>query len=978
MNRCSIFLLFLSFILVYPLALAAMDWPDTRAVESVTRQRAAQILDDNVFDQWSVFASSNLSYPVLAFGTPVPVNSNDPAGDALRLLQSATGSRAQFDLLSVHTTGNLTRVMYRELYENLPVICGRADIVLNARGHVMRWSLRDYSDWPSASRHTLPLTLAAASVLRHLESGEWRIDDSFPAWFPDHDQHTLVPVYWVWFAGVEPHQRWQAIVSAVNGEILLEWSGIATDVISGTIRGAFWPEYDIDTVQIASHPFETLTINGSSFTTSAQGTFSAEAGATANLSTLLRGPYVEVANEDDAEPVELSLALNTPFAPFNWDWEQGDAADAELNLYHHTMLIHEWYKVLDPDFNALDYPLPAVCNVGQSYDNAYWNGYGTYYGSGATYHDFAMFSDVIYHEYTHGVTDGIYPNGMLPYIDQPGAMNEAWSDYFASTINDDPLMADYINGSPSFSFRDLESNMVFPQNWVGEVHGDSPFISAPLWTIRQELGAQIADSIAHFARYALSETFFDYLIAVLEADDDDGDLSNGTPHASLIYDAFGDHGIGPGNEPHFALENLTYHADGQGQSIGDGDRFIEQGETAELTFTLQNAAPLFPPPANNVSITITTGDPNVVVTNGSQFVALLPAGTGFDLTPVLLQMQSSAPDHWVVLSIDVSSDGGQFTFHQSIEFTLGTPHLLIVEDDPASDVEHYVRNTIREQDKIYELAALNTGGSLPAEFYPNYGMVFWLSGNASGTVLTAQDRDWLTAFAQAGNKVVLSGQNIVDALDGSEFAQSILQVSVLPDTIPSHAVTGTADPFTPDDWFLTTGTGGAANQHEQSAFVPNDPGAQVFYYGRSGSGPVAGVSFANGNGLLVGFGMEAISGMSGSASRAQFMDRLYTWAGELLGDIDEQPTMSVPLEYGISSAYPNPFNSSASLTYSIPQGASGELFIYDVLGRVANQQVLSSASGTVHWSPEAATGIYFAQITWPGGQSKAVKLLQIR
>lgn len=57
-----------------------------------------------------------------------------------------------------------------------------------------------------------------------------------------------------------------------------------------------------------------------------------------------------------------------------------------------------------------------------------------------------------------------------------------------------------------------------------------------------------ADSLTHYARYAL-ELFDDYFVGVLETDDVDGDLSNGTPNDVAIYGAFGRHGIGPGLAP---------------------------------------------------------------------------------------------------------------------------------------------------------------------------------------------------------------------------------------------------------------------------------------------------------------------------------------------------------------------------------------------------------------------------------------------
>lgn len=90
------------------------------------------------------------------------------------------------------------------------------------------------------------------------------------------------------------------------------------------------------------------------------------------------------------------------------------ATEPEFNLDHHTVFIHDWYKMIDPQNNALDYPTPAVANYESGYDNAFWNGWERTTARGLNYNNFAMYSDVIYHEYTHGATDGIYPDGTLP------------------------------------------------------------------------------------------------------------------------------------------------------------------------------------------------------------------------------------------------------------------------------------------------------------------------------------------------------------------------------------------------------------------------------------------------------------------------------------------------------------------------------------------------------------------------------------
>ncbi len=957
----------------------ATPWPAEVDVQDLTRAPSSYRLDQTPFSDWNVFWSTALTMPCLAYGPPVDAHTRN-AEALLTMVTNAAGTSATFDRASSTKVGRLTRYYFREMRDGLPVLAGRADLVLNSRGQLMRWSLRAHDRWRTKDSHYLDLTSAASALSATLPAAKWKANESrsYAAWFPDYETHSLKPVYWVRIEGPKLHQRWEGIVDATSGEVIMNWPGIQTDVLSGAMSGPFWQPYMQSDVQTGPHPFEMAVVNGDSVYADSAGAFSREAGTNATLSTTLQGSFVAVQNGAGASG-QLDTTLSAPYSPLNWNWTQNDATDAELNLYHHANVVHRWYKGLDPAFNGLDYPVPTIANYGDHYDNAFWGGHGMAFGGGFQYLNFGMFSDVIYHEYTHGVTGAIYAHVDLPYVGQSGAMNEAWSDYIACTMNGDPYVGEWIGGTFGSYFRSLLSTVVFPQDWQGEVHADSPFISAPLWTIRTQLGAEVADSLAHFARYGLATTFLDYMIAVLETDDDDGDLSNGTPHSHVIYDAFRAHGIGPGEDPVLAIHNLSYYANGQDGSQGDGDRFIEQGETAALMFHVANDAPLYPPPATNVQISVHTTDPYTTIQNGTQTVDTLRAGHSYVMAPVLLQMSATAPDHRTVIQIEVSANGGSATLHQEFEFSVGTPHVLIVMNDSTSDVERFVTSALRTSNRIYDSVEVVAGHALPASYLPERGVIVWLSGNAHGIILTPTDQSVIRSFLAGGNRIVLSGQDIVDSLGGTDFAHDVLQVQLNETSLRTVSVTAWRSPFTPNEWFLLSGGNGANNQIEETSFTPLDTNNVVARYGRTAAGQVAGVSFAQGKGLLFGFGIEAISGMaSGSTNLAGFFDNIFAWASDVM---DVEPIArhtGMPDAWSVGPVYPNPFNGAATISYSVLSPRGGDLKIFDLMGREVESRHLSAGSGTVEWKPQSASGVYFAQIRWSGGQTKPVKLMYLK
>jgi hypothetical protein len=242
-------------------------------------------------------------------------------------------------------------------------------------------------------------------------------------------------------------------------------------------------------------------------------------------------------NIDD---VELLAASSDP------DFTVGLYDTDEANVFHHMGVAHESIKGIDPAFTGVDHSMPAVVRVGSDYANAYFDGLGLNFGEGdgTSFRNLAQFADVVYHEYAHAVTHSIYPDDLLPYSGETGAMDEAWSDYFACTITGEPMIGEggLLFGSPWL--RNMDNDLVVPDDLELEVHNDGRIIGAGLWSLRVLLGKTLADHLIHFARFNLAGSFLDYYEDLLLTDDTDSNLQNGTPHMLDIAKAFGPHGIG--------------------------------------------------------------------------------------------------------------------------------------------------------------------------------------------------------------------------------------------------------------------------------------------------------------------------------------------------------------------------------------------------------------------------------------------------
>jgi Zn-dependent metalloprotease len=117
---------------------------------------------------------------------------------------------------------------------------------------------------------------------------------------------------------------------------------------------------------------------------------------------------------------------------------EGDApvaSDAANKAYEGLGMTRQFFKeVLNRDsLDNAGLELLGHVNFGVGFDNAFWDGTHLVFGngSGQVFKDLTGDVDVIGHELTHGVTQ--YTAG-LNYTDQPGALNESFSDVFGCCV----------------------------------------------------------------------------------------------------------------------------------------------------------------------------------------------------------------------------------------------------------------------------------------------------------------------------------------------------------------------------------------------------------------------------------------------------------------------------------------------------------------------------------------------------------------
>ncbi len=263
----------------------------------------------------------------------------------------------------------------------------------------------------------------------------------------------------------------------------------------------------------------------------------------------LIGPYVRVENDDGNEAFNANRSFI--YSPSNTHFD-------EVNVYYHADRFA--YNFIGFGYSGLPYQIPAFVHSGVNLDDAYFSPTDRelHFGDGNVFFkDLAKKDDVIYHEYTHAITDDI---GLAYNINgESAAMNEAYSDYFAATFTNDSIIGEWVtipepnlrilNTSASqwnyINYDNLYYNSITNTNSSSNKHYANGMIwSSALWDLRSALNNNnLTDElVCGGLEYANGDaTFLQGRAGIIQYDED---FYNGI-HVSTIESIFGARGIYP-------------------------------------------------------------------------------------------------------------------------------------------------------------------------------------------------------------------------------------------------------------------------------------------------------------------------------------------------------------------------------------------------------------------------------------------------
>ncbi|UCF49751.1 MAG: PKD domain-containing protein, partial [Thermoplasmatales archaeon] len=348
--------------------------------------------------------------------------------------------------------------------------------------------------------------------------------------------------------GASNPEKYLFVTDAENGEILYYENLIINVDVTGNVQGMVTQDKASDNCeeeQADNLMWARVGIGGNFAYADKYGNFTIPNEGTSQVAvqSALRGKWFRVYNQ--AGPDTVLYETVTPPGPANFmhnELNDDEYKRAEVNGYIQSNIVRDFTIKYNPDYPGLDQnEFPVNVNIDSSC-NAYYDYQSiNFFRAGGGCPNTA-YSTIVHHEYGHHLV-AMAGSGQ-------GQYGEGMSDVMGVLITDDPGLAWGFYGECDTPLRSADNDMQYPCG--GAIHYCGQLLSGCVWDTRNELNitnpTDYTDIISNLAVNAIllhTGTEIDPSITIdyLVLDDDNDNITDGTPHYWEIATGFGAHNM---------------------------------------------------------------------------------------------------------------------------------------------------------------------------------------------------------------------------------------------------------------------------------------------------------------------------------------------------------------------------------------------------------------------------------------------------
>ena len=503
---------------------------------------------------WFVIFDENNKLPHRAFGEPIQLNGSSNS-DVLNFLSSKSFTLPT-DLRFVNSSKNDKYINYHfnQFYNNIEIISSKIYAKLSLDNKLLAFGLDVFNDINISINPIINENIAITSARQQITQPVTEIsvqDKLMILPIPNNGKYEYHLVYLVKFKTRIEHgpAHYTCYVDANDASLLMRKNEVmyeAPPAVSSVSGDLFTTDpFNPSSVENFKNLKTTNPSTGANYFTDASGDVTIPLTLGSQVLYQLEGLYSFVQTNGVIPEIYDNLSATNTVV-----FDNSNSTIQERTAYWAVNEVHDHLKYVFPTFTGLDSPMETNIDEAGSC-NAFFSGSSiNFYAEGNGCQATAKIPDVVYHEYGHAINSARYNSGSGMWN---GALNEGFADVWAFSITNSPFIGqgwDLVD--PTINIRDYQVRKVYPQDLVGEVHADGEIIAGCFWDTYLNLNnmSQTLDLFKYTYDSGVDgpdgtegSVFTDILLEVLYADDNDADLTNGTPNDIAIVSAFALHGI---------------------------------------------------------------------------------------------------------------------------------------------------------------------------------------------------------------------------------------------------------------------------------------------------------------------------------------------------------------------------------------------------------------------------------------------------
>lgn len=542
---------------MYEIPLVAFDLAGSRpSPEASGARQVEEAMATNYEGVWKVYSwNPQTGTPSNVYGSGVDIASAfQSAEDAMAAARSVIRSnvatfRADLGNLRLECAprgAGKWAVHFQQVYHGIDVWGGKVYLIFTEQGRLFAMGSTYYSDVDLDWNPSIP-----AADARSIARADLPFDESTDS-VEEHVSLLVLPVplsetqvehHLVWRVRVhteDPLGLWVTHVDAHSGAVLWRYNDVHFVDFTGTTSGSVQRPSYCEGQQPERMPYLRIQVAGlTSVVADEEGNWTVPYGGAEGrgVTADLWSPYVDLNNIGGAEGTFSGSA--TPGVPLQVEFTNTNSQRDEKDVYRAVNDIHGFFQRFDPSFAYASQRITANVSRPQTC-NAYWDGTINFYVQGGAQNcaNTGEIMGVVQHEFGHGVQDAI-----LGWQGDQG-LGEGNGDILSNLMLLDPVIGrGFFLDQCAGGIRNSANDLRYPDDVIGiEIHAAGQVIAGFHWDALERLIATYGSEAGqtkcaytwHFGRVLRRPTTQpDQVFATFVADDDDGDLTNGTPDRSL-------------------------------------------------------------------------------------------------------------------------------------------------------------------------------------------------------------------------------------------------------------------------------------------------------------------------------------------------------------------------------------------------------------------------------------------------------------